>query len=194
MTIPHNMTEAILNGFVTGCTCLFKRQLLDLALPFPEKLYIHDKWLGVLAFSNGGLTYLKEPLIDYRQHIQNNIGAVQPTVSLFGKIGKLLRGNQGAYQFAAFRAFLEKEKKFTELVQERLKLESKEISMLIEFFDQVLSGKSLIRVILYFTKNIGVFEKGKPLSQKVYFLYLIVLSYFYSKRLVKVTTKIASHQ
>ncbi|REG91485.1 glycosyltransferase family 2 protein [Algoriphagus antarcticus] len=194
MTIPQNMTEAILNGFVTGCTCLFKRQLLDLALPFPDKLYIHDKWLGVLAFSKGGLTYLKEPLTDYRQHVQNNIGAGKPTVSLFKKIGKLLPWKQVTYQFEAFRAFLEKEKKFTELVQERLKIESKEVSRLIVFFDQVLSGKSLSRVIFFYLRNIGAFEKRKSISQKVYFFYLIILSFFYSRKLLKLKTTIASHQ
>jgi glycosyltransferase involved in cell wall biosynthesis len=194
MTIPHTMTEAILNGFVTGCTCLFRRQLLDLALPFPNKLYIHDKWLGVIAFSKGGLIYLKEPLVNYRQHIQNNIGAVQPTVSLYSKLGKLLRGKSINYQFDAFRTFLEKERNFTELVQERLEIESKEICSLIDFFDQVLSGKSLTRVILFFTRNIEAFEKGKPLSQKVYYFYLIVLSFFYSRRLLKVNSKTDSVQ
>jgi glycosyltransferase involved in cell wall biosynthesis len=193
MTIPKSMTEAILNGFVTGCTCLFKRQLLELALPFPDKLHIHDKWLGVLAFYKGGITYLKEPLTDYRQHVQNTIGAVQPTVSLFGKISKLLRGKPVNYQFEAFRLFLQKEKKFTQLVQKRLQIESKEVSDLIVFFDQVLLGKSLFRVISFFVGNIRAFEKGKPLSQKVYFLYLIVLCFYYSRRLMEAKEGISIH-
>lgn len=185
MTIPQSMTEAVLNGFVTGCTCLFKRQLLEIALPFPDQLYIHDKWLGVLAYSKGGLKYLKDPLTDYRQHNQNNIGALQSTVSPLKKLEKLLQGKAVNYQIDAFRSFLLKEQQFAELVCERLNLESKEMSGLLDFFNQVLSGKSIFRVVFFWFKNFGAFEKGKSLSQKVYFLYLILLCFFYSRGLTK---------
>ncbi|MFT4856189.1 MAG: glycosyltransferase involved in cell wall biosynthesis [Algoriphagus sp.] len=188
MAIPQSMTEALLNGFVTGCTCLFKRELLEIALPFPDQLHIHDKWLGVLAYSKGGLKYLKEPLTDYRQHINNNIGALQSTVSPFKKIGKLLQGKPVNYQFDAFRSFLLKEQQFAQLVRERLKLESRKMSGLLDFFNQVLSGKSLFRVISFYLKNFRAFEKGKSLSHKVYFLYLILLCFFYSRGLTSISS------
>lgn len=55
------------NGFV-GCCMAFRRELLETALPFPDKLPMHDQWLGLLAEKTGGTALLHEALIDYRRH------------------------------------------------------------------------------------------------------------------------------
>lgn len=64
----------LFNNFVTGCTILFKRELLALALPIPNIRY-HDHWLGLVAIKHGGLIFLDEPLIYYRQHGGNDTGS-----------------------------------------------------------------------------------------------------------------------
>lgn len=56
---------------VSGHQCLFKRSLLSYCLPFPDKMY-HDRWLAFTAAANGGIKYLNEPLVKYRQHEQAN--------------------------------------------------------------------------------------------------------------------------
>jgi glycosyltransferase involved in cell wall biosynthesis len=33
-----------------GCTLAFKRNLLDIILPFPPKLILHDSWIGILIY------------------------------------------------------------------------------------------------------------------------------------------------
>ncbi len=58
------------NSFI-GCCMAFKRSLLDRALPFPKNLPMHDQWLGLTACRTGKVRYLKEPLIDYRRHSNN---------------------------------------------------------------------------------------------------------------------------
>lgn len=68
----------IRNSFV-GCCMAFKRELLDIALPFPEKLPMHDWWLALLAMKHGmKVTLLPEPLICWRRHGDNVTGGKNP--------------------------------------------------------------------------------------------------------------------
>ena len=60
----------------TGATMVFRRELLDLALPFPAA-WVHDEWLAAIASATGEVTILPEQLIDYRQHGGNQIGATR---------------------------------------------------------------------------------------------------------------------
>ena len=53
---------------VQGCTLAFKREVLKLALPFPENIPMHDSWIGLWICRLGKLLYLDEPLLLYRQH------------------------------------------------------------------------------------------------------------------------------
>ena len=59
---------------VTGCAMLINLALLDLALPMPANVVMHDWWLAQLSGS-GARQYLPEPLILYRQHGRNQLGA-----------------------------------------------------------------------------------------------------------------------
>ncbi len=61
---------------VTGAACVFRRGLLDLALPFPPRYgnVFHDHWLAVLAAASGGIRYVDEPLYDYLQTPEGVIG------------------------------------------------------------------------------------------------------------------------
>jgi len=52
---------------VSGHAMLFRRSLLDFALPIPD-IKFHDWWLAFLAAANGSIAYLNEPLVQYRQH------------------------------------------------------------------------------------------------------------------------------
>lgn len=61
---------------VTGATAMIRRNLLAFATPIPEP-WLHDEWLAIIAASlvDGGIGTVAEPLIDYRQHGKNQIGA-----------------------------------------------------------------------------------------------------------------------
>ncbi|QBR84506.1 glycosyltransferase family 2 protein [Legionella israelensis] len=65
----------LVQNFVTGCTSAVNRVLLEKALPFPEKMIMHDWWLALCASILGELFFLSEPLIRYRQHDNNSVGA-----------------------------------------------------------------------------------------------------------------------
>lgn len=64
-------------NFATGCAMMFRRRLLQVALPFPPDCLVHDWWLAVVAASSlaGGLVVVDEPLTAYRQHQANVLGA-----------------------------------------------------------------------------------------------------------------------
>jgi hypothetical protein len=61
---------------VTGAACLVRRDVLDVALPFPDELAgsFHDHWLAVCALAVGRLAYVDLPLVDYVQHGGNVVG------------------------------------------------------------------------------------------------------------------------
>lgn len=66
-------------NLVTGATTAFRRELLDEALPFPSE-WVHDEWLAAIAAATGTVDLLEQPLIDYRQHGGNQIGARKRTM------------------------------------------------------------------------------------------------------------------
>ena len=55
------------NSYI-GCCMSFRRELLDVALPFPDGLPMHDQWLGLMAEKYGSVRLLHLPLILYRRH------------------------------------------------------------------------------------------------------------------------------
>lgn len=65
---------------VTGSLCVFRRELLDLALPFPRLetiTQVHDHWLAVCAAATGGAVVVEDVLQDYVQHGGNVLGEVE---------------------------------------------------------------------------------------------------------------------
>jgi glycosyltransferase involved in cell wall biosynthesis len=60
---------------VTGCALACNRALLEIALPIPNDAIMHDWWLALCAAYIGKLKFLDVPLVQYRQHPANVIGA-----------------------------------------------------------------------------------------------------------------------
>ncbi len=68
-------------SFVTGATTAFRRELVSQALPVAAG-WIHDEWLAAVAAATGRIDFVDEPLIDYRQHDANQIGAGRRTLAM----------------------------------------------------------------------------------------------------------------
>jgi len=77
----HGFSELMKRNVVTGATVMLSRKLTELAFPIPSA-WLHDEWLAVVAAMYGGLASLDEPLISYRQHASNQIGARRLSLSL----------------------------------------------------------------------------------------------------------------
>lgn len=67
--------QLMVQNVVTGCATLFNKALRDLALPVPEAAFMHDYWLALVASACGKIVSLSEPLVRYRQHGRNTVGA-----------------------------------------------------------------------------------------------------------------------
>lgn len=80
--IAHGDAFSVLlrRNLVTGATTMFRKTLLDAALPFAPE-WVHDEWLAAIASATGRMDVLPEPTIDYRQHASNQIGARRLTLS-----------------------------------------------------------------------------------------------------------------
>ena len=55
---------------ITGAAALFRREVAELALPFPDTpgCPFHDHWIGLVALAAGDVAYVDRPLYDYVQH------------------------------------------------------------------------------------------------------------------------------
>lgn len=74
--------ESILDQFVmnnvTGCTMLINRAARELALPIPDEAIMHDWWIAAKVRYHGGIIgFVDRPLVKYRQHEGNVVGAKQ---------------------------------------------------------------------------------------------------------------------
>lgn len=69
-------TKALLTGFtnVTGCLSIFKARLLDVILPIPQGVPVHDQWITLCSSLQNGYKASKAKVIQYRIHSGNSIG------------------------------------------------------------------------------------------------------------------------
>ncbi|HEV3055610.1 MAG TPA: glycosyltransferase, partial [Solirubrobacteraceae bacterium] len=65
-----NLASMVVANTITGAATLFRRELLELLLPFPDTpgYQFHDHWLGIAALAAGEIAYVDRPLYDYVQH------------------------------------------------------------------------------------------------------------------------------
>lgn len=55
----------------TGCCMAFRRCVLDVVIPFPANLPMHDQWIGLIAERKFRVHFLKKVLMEYRVHDHN---------------------------------------------------------------------------------------------------------------------------
>ena len=70
-----NFPAQLISNTVTGCTSLMNMALLKKALPVPDEAVMHDWWLSLVASAFGRLVFVPRPLVEYRQHGRNTLGA-----------------------------------------------------------------------------------------------------------------------
>lgn len=79
---------------VTGATLAFRRRFLRLLLPIPEG-WIHDAWIALMISACSNMAIVTTPLVLYRQHGANQIGAIH--MSLLQRMAEALRLDRNAY-------------------------------------------------------------------------------------------------
>lgn len=105
-----------------GATILFEKDILQTALPFPEKVRFHDWWLALVASEEKGVFYIDEPILRYRQH-GNNVSGKHNKDSVAQKIKKMFAfdltdgGHRCLSVLVPFLAISKKKEKVSEIIQ-----------------------------------------------------------------------------
>ena len=84
---------------VTGATMAFRSEYRNLSLPIPQNLrMIHDGWIALTIAAVADVVAIDEPLIKYRQHERQQIGAParRPTTAPESTLEALKRSNPNA--------------------------------------------------------------------------------------------------
>ncbi|MDR0847294.1 MAG: glycosyltransferase family 2 protein [Lactobacillales bacterium] len=63
--------NTVLKNSYVGAAMALRRPLLDVALPFPAGLPMHDQWLGLMSEKQHSAYVLREPLVLWRRHDSN---------------------------------------------------------------------------------------------------------------------------
>lgn len=67
-----------ISNHVPGCASMMNRALLDLALPVPPNVHMHDWWLCLVAAAFGQIGHVEPPLLLFRRHGENETGYGRP--------------------------------------------------------------------------------------------------------------------
>ena len=108
---PEQLTSKrlLLRNTVTGCTMMIHRCLISEALPFPKQAisggWYHDHWLALVAAHQGNIAHIREPLVHYRQHDQNVVGAQKAAGTLRQEISTWIakKGKLGLRSYRVHR-------------------------------------------------------------------------------------------
>ena len=71
------LSRLLVQNNATGCMMMINRPLADLILRYgdPSRMFMHDWFIALTAAAFGRIIFLPEPLVRYRQHEGNAIGA-----------------------------------------------------------------------------------------------------------------------
>jgi glycosyltransferase involved in cell wall biosynthesis len=71
----NRFSQLVLINLVTGCAAMINRALAEKSLPVHQDAIMHDWWFALIASAFGEIVFIDKPLIHYRQHGSNTIGA-----------------------------------------------------------------------------------------------------------------------
>jgi glycosyltransferase involved in cell wall biosynthesis len=66
-----NNKAFVFKNCISGNTLMFRHELKDFCLPFPQGIAFHDVWLAFVAATYSSIGYVDQTLISYRQHTCN---------------------------------------------------------------------------------------------------------------------------
>lgn len=72
---------------VTGSTMAFRSEFRKLFIPIPD-IWVHDGWIALLIAFASDVSMISEPLIKYRQHRMQQVGAGDEPFTLHEKVNR----------------------------------------------------------------------------------------------------------
>lgn len=161
----YTFEKFIFGNTVTGCTVLFKRELLRYAFPIPSGEMYHDWWLALLATKMNGIVYCDDILVKYRQHVGQNTGIDDNTFKK--KIIRFYDNLISKKNSERYKGAMIQTKRLNSFINERKEIfnqeEQKIILESIEYYEKYINSffhlKSFIISLKYskyiYPKNLG---------------------------------------
>jgi len=106
----HALQVLLKHPVVTGATMAFRKECFDLLAPIPAK-QIHDRWISFLLAARGKFEVIPEPLMQYRQHLGQQVGPGPRTLRERTQRARLMTASsyfEELERFHEFRNRLEK--------------------------------------------------------------------------------------
>lgn len=144
-----------------GCAMILNKDLLNLSMPFPENIIMHDWWFLLLASSiNASIGYTNESTILYRQHGGNVIGA--KVLGFSSILKRIINGECNSYynnikQAQSLNVHLKENKFFNESIQTISHFDSMStISRLNNSLQLNLTGSNVVRTIMLYLRILTI--------------------------------------
>lgn len=67
---PGFLKNFLKNSYIGACMA-FRSELKEYIFPIPDKIFMHDYWIGARAEEVGKVVLIREPLLLYRRHSSN---------------------------------------------------------------------------------------------------------------------------
>ena len=83
--VKKGLENVFFNYFVQGATILISKEIRDFIFPFPKEAYLHDRYIHLVSELFFERVFINQPLIYYRQHGNNQIGAKNTLKQLLSK-------------------------------------------------------------------------------------------------------------
>ena len=136
-------SHLLVQNYVTGCLMMCNKALYSKCGNYDDNILMHDWWLALLASSMGVIYHIPKEVMYYRQHGNNEVGAVD-VKSFKYRIGKFLDKKTREKQYlylAQAKLFYKRNKRF---IRDEI---SKQLEHFISIYNEPLKVKRQYQLI-----------------------------------------------
>ncbi|WP_394200863.1 glycosyltransferase family 2 protein [Shewanella waksmanii] len=164
--VTHSAEAFLHQNVATGCTFVFNRALLELAAPIPEVAIIHDWWFALVAKFYGIVSYIDLPLIDYRQHGGNSIGAIS------------VEKQRNVFKSHIYRALLRYPAHLCDSVKQAEGVSNITSNTDSFYCNELSTFSEILNKNFYHRIKYGfsILGKPKPIEEKLYYSFVMLIS------------------
>ncbi len=160
-----NLNTLLFQNLVPACTALYKRELIQSALPFPDDIMYHDWWLSIVSSTLSCIKYVNLPLISHRLHKDSHTESAKRGGFFFSYF------NQNKYRelYSHYASILSDKRK---LLRQRELLIIRDLK---DYYGSFLSKRIRFRSFLIYIKYFKYFNVSSLFLKKVIYLLMSLL-------------------
>jgi rhamnosyltransferase len=137
-----------LNSGVQGSCLMFNRQLLEIILPFPAYVQMHDHLVTLAAATFGKLKYIDKSLMYYRQHDRNVTGNME--VNLIKRAFSFFTKSESVIDYKHYKGV----RSFYDQYEKAINAEQKAI--FLNYFTYAVADSIISRIRIVLSNNFKI--------------------------------------